>query len=682
MITFEESLYISDGDYRYDNRLRDTMPGDIFYAETLNEDDYRVVDWHEVVWLNVELAEMARLIAEAEVHQEKSVPELLDGGWITYLGDGGGVRSGSGQLRFDLMLDRLPTSEMRFAERFTGVMKPTLRSNADVVGKPFMLYDAGTGVWVQEGKGSLKDGNNVAVAVSRMITGMLESLRIAEKVMMGFLYVVSPSPGPKPGTGVSATVRAVWQERNDRREENLRKIKKIEKFREGVENGKLTSILREVRAKLVEPATLWDSDMRWLVVGDGVVDLDKVVELDEKGESKYSLYDAFRRWRPDTYSTMAITEHLSTAINHQDTAWLAGVRKVLPDEDVRNYLQMRFGAALLGTPGVVGKSMVWQFGEPDTAKSSIMECIAGQNGVFSPYSIVATANSLTIAGERTGEAERTKAYARGKRYMIMDEIDAGTHLSQAQLKTLTGGNSVVGTAKYANSVQYLFTATMFMASNDEPTYPPGDVAFRNRIHVVPFRHKLWVRSKDPEKWEAAPEENRADETWKEKILSDPVERSAILLWVLDGLVKFSLSRGILVLPEAMREAADTFGSASDPVLHTIRSLLGLDDASEEPPVFRIWTDKEWEGAGFAAGDALTLKEFDQEFEFRLRELEYLRDGEVVPARYRTAAHKLIDSMGAAKKRVTIYPDGVKTSRWMFSRTTYLPSARRIARFLK
>lgn len=79
MITFEESLYISDGDYRYDNRLRDTMPGDIFYAETLNEDDYRVVDWHEVVWLNVELAEMARLIAEAEVHQEKSVPELLDG---------------------------------------------------------------------------------------------------------------------------------------------------------------------------------------------------------------------------------------------------------------------------------------------------------------------------------------------------------------------------------------------------------------------------------------------------------------------------------------------------------------------------------------------------------------------------------------------------------------------------
>lgn len=683
MLTFEESLYVSDDDYRYDNRLRDTMPGDILYPESLNELDYRVVDWHEVVWLNEDLAEMSRLIAEAEIHRLRTVPEILDPRWITYLGDGGGIPAGSGEARFILMIDRLCASEMRLAERFVDVMRPTLRTNADVVGKPFMLYDAKRGVWVQEGTGSMSDGNNVNVAVSRMFTGMLEALRVADMLLRGFLEVVAPNPGPKPGQGVSAGVRAAWQARFEKREEFDRKLKKIEKFRDSVENGKLPSILRDVRAKIMEPATLWDSNMRWLVVGDGVIDLDKLVEKDEKGEMKYSLVDRdlHRPFFPESYSTMALTEKLTTAINYQDTQWLVGVRKVLPDAKVREYLQMRFGAALLGTPGVVGKSMVWQFGEPDTAKSSIMECIAGQNGVFAPYSIVATANSLTINGEKTGEAERTKAYARGKRYMIMDEIDAGTKLSQAQLKTLTGGNSVVGTAKYANSVQYLFTATMFMASNDEPTYPPGDVAFRNRIHVVPFRHKMWVRSKDPEKWEAAGEDQRADETWKEKILSDPVERAAILLWVLDGLIMFAHADGILVLPEAMREAAEVFGSASDPVLHTVRSLMGNGD-TEEPPVFRIWTDKEWEDVGFKGGDAVSIKEFDQEFEFRLRELEYIRDGEVVPPRYKSAAHKLFDSMGAEKKKVTIYPGGdvPKTSRWLFSRVTYLPTARKLSRF--
>lgn len=234
---------------------------------------------------------------------------------------------------------------------------------------------------------------------------------------------------------------------------------------------------------------------------------------------------------------------------------------------------------------------------------------------------------------------------------------------------------MVGTAKYANSVQYLFTATMFMASNDEPTYPPGDVAFRNRIHIVPFKHKLWVRSKDPEKWEAAGDEDRADESWKEKILADPSERGAILMWVLDGLVKFALTGGVLMIPAIMRETGEEFGSASDPILHTVRSLLGTDHAGigEEPQVLRVWTDAEWEDMGFKDTDSLPLREFDKIFEIRLRELEYLRDSDAVPAKWKTQGRKTIENMGGSKKRVS-FPSP-RTTRWCFSRITYVPEAR-------
>lgn len=668
MISFQESLLLSDGDV-VDIRLRDTLRGDILYPESVNELDYRRMNWHQVVWMNEELAEMSRQIAEAEVNGTRTPEEIIFPEWIEMMAGEGGKK------KFELLLDRLPSTEMRFVERFVDCMKPTLRSNADYASRPFMLYDHGRGIWIMEGSSSLSDGYNVQRAVSRMLIGVVEALRIAQIVMETLMQVVAPDPGPKPGVNVQAAARAAWQERDELRKWALAGVKKLERFRDGVENGKHTSLLREVRNSLIEPATLWDSEMRWLVVGDGVVDLEKVVELDENGEIKNTLDECLFPWGPQCWSTMSLDVKLLPALEHQDSEWLRGVKKVLPEDDVRDYLQMRFGAALLGTPGVVGKSMVWQFGEPDTAKSSIMECIAGQDGVFSQYSIVASGNALTVQGERTGEAERTKAYARGKRYLIMDELDAGAKLSQALLKTLTGGNSVVGTAKYANSVQYLFTATMFMASNDEPTYPPGDVAFRNRIHIVPFKHKLWVRSKDPEKWEAAGDEDRADESWKEKILADPSERGAILMWVLDGLVKFALTGGVLMIPAIMRETGEEFGSASDPILHTVRSLLGTDHAGigEEPQVLRVWTDAEWEDMGFKDTDSLPLREFDKIFEIRLRELEYLRDSDAVPAKWKTQGRKTIENMGGSKKRVS-FPSP-RTTRWCFSRITYVPEAR-------
>ena len=90
-------------------------------------------------------------------------------------------------------------------------------------------------------------------------------------------------------------------------------------------------------------------------------------------------------------------------------------------------------------------------------------------------------------------------------------------------------------------------------------------------------------------------------------------------------------------------------------------------------MLRVWTDAEWEDMGFKDTDSLPLREFDKIFEIRLRELEYLRDSDAVPAKWKTQGRKTIENMGGSKKRVS-FPSP-RTTRWCFSRITYVPEAR-------
>lgn len=621
--------------------------------ERIRSRDYRQIEFNEVVWMNADLAEMAGQIQEAEVNLSRKASEIIFDEYIKVL-------SGpKGQYWFDILYGRLPVSDLELVKRMTECFGEILKSNADVGGTPFVLYNAERGVWETEGQ----DGKDISGAVSGLFIEVDEALRVAGIMMQQFCDVVTPDPGPKPTAAVaSAAVRAAWADADRARSENMKKIAAIEKFRNLLVNGKYISIMKSMRVGLATSAKAWDSDMRWLILSDGVIDLDMV------GKEELDLLD----FDPKYMSTMAIDTSFMDGVNYPQSDWSRGVAKVLPDPEVRRYLQMRFGAALLGTPGVVGKSMVWQYGLPDTAKSTLMECIAGEQGVFAAYSVTANATALTQGGEKNGESERFKAYARGKRFAIMDELDVGSRLSQATLKTLTGGNTVIGTAKYANSVQYLFSATIFMASNDEPRFPPGDLAFKNRIHVVPFTHRLWVKSKYPAEWAAASEEDRAEEGWKERILSNGYERSAILLWVLDGLHMYRRAGGVIDIPPAMREAADNFGSEADPVATIIKSLLGTEAGYENDPFLRIYTSEEWDAMGFVGKDALTLKEFDELFAARAHELELVDFGGQISQTWKAAGRKMLDGMGGEKKRVN---NGNGSSVWAFSRCVYTPAAR-------
>lgn len=622
------------------------LPGDVDLAAFEDEYDLKKFNWDLVIWWNMILAD-----ASYRGRKEGRDPvELLPQGWRDTLGDRSTPDAvAAADAMVMTVAARVPRSEKRCVNHLAQAVSHVLRAKADVAKSPWMIYEADTGIWRQDGQwlSDRKVGMSVGSAVDEVLDRFEAAMHRAIDTLDSMVELAEPDPGPKPPTGAPAQQRQAWQTATARRKELKQHYEDAYEMARDIPRGKYRLIKNALRERLAIEQIWWDRDTRWLVLRDGVLDLEDVMR-----NGRMSLYS----FSPYLASTMALDVALSDAErNAGKSEWQRGVEKVLPDAEVREYLQKRFGAALLGRPGIAGKSMVWQYGVGDTAKSTIQECIAGARGVFAPYSYTADPMALTKKGAERGATERFIAYARGKRFVVLSELNDAEHLDGAKLKLITGGETVAGTAKYSNEVNYFFTATLFMASNHAPTYPPGDTALVGRIHVVPFTHRLWVKSKNPDEWEAADPEHRADEDWANRVLNSPQERAAIFRWVVDGLVKFGRDGGIGRLPAAMETARQEFSSDADPVGTLVRALLGTEPGYEDSAWLKILSDIEW--GDRRESDGIPDKRIEELINMRARDFNLVRFPEDGLSRsYMRAAKRMLHEVGGNKKKVK-GPDG-------------------------
>lgn len=628
--------------------------GDIPISHVRASTDYRKINYDQAVWFNTDFAQMARDVFDQSVGNIDADTDVVHSGVRAALSGNTGFEW------FKKIAARPPDSEFDCANHLEAVLSRVLNYNTDI--NKFMIYDESLGVWQAD---MMSWGDSVGSVIDQIINLFGTALNRSVVLLKTLGGIAAPAPGPQPANNASQGVKQAWNRADVMHKEMLAVVKEVERVTKALFDGRYKQIIDAFKRRMGKPQTAWDADVRWVVLKDGVLNVDEIYRTGEVNLYPFS---------PEHRSTMCLDVALSDALwgggaHVGESEWDKGVTKVLPDPEIRHYLQKRFGGALLGRPGIAGKSMVWQYGVGDTAKSSLQECIAGSHGVFAPYSLTSSSKALTTKGERTGAGDRFKAYARGKRFAILSELDDGDQLAQSDLKVMTGGESVEGTAKYANAVTYYFTATIFMASNHPPTFPPGDTAAKNRIHVVPFTHKLFIRSKDPEGWEKAPETHRAVEDWAPSVLSSPTERAAILRWVLDGLILFG-REGVGVLPAAMQEAAEEFAADGDPVARLVNSLLGLEPGYENRPALRLFTEEEWKDYGYSEGDALSVKDAEYLIEVRAYELGLVKLGDSLSQKWLRGAKSMLAEKGAGKKKVRL-PDG--NSGYAFTRMRQIGS---------
>lgn len=527
-------------------------------------------------------------------------------------------------LLFTELFDDFGTNEGAMADKLVHASQDIIKAYGK--GRPvFRVYDPILGIWVEEAD-MLQTGESGSSAVN----SLMRKLETAAKMSYRYLHrlVVAVFPPLQKPSNADDSIKQMFLIR----EAIIAEVKKTMRILENLANGirgKSESIIRNSwKNQVVCDEEDWNSNMRWIVCDDATIDLDLV-----RHRQDLPIFQCTVPHSPEHMSTNkanASTKYLGVDYMLYDpedcipeeSAFVTGVARTLPSAEIRAFIQSRFGVALYGDPNSFGKAMVWQYGDSDTAKSSIQEVIAGQNGVFAEYSW--SANSSVICSGNTAasdtETNRFKAKAYGKRYVLMNELDDGARLSQSKVKSLTGADTVYGDTKYGSEVNYKFTATLFMASNHGPRMPEGDLGLSSRILVIPFEHHYWIQEKNPEKWESDPE-NRANPYWVDEVLSSEFERSMILLWTLEGARNY-FSAGIgQSIPKAIQEAGNKFKANADTVSQVVDTMFGKNMESDGVnPSYKIYSQEEWDSYGFTPKDATYKTSFLDSFEMTLTEM--------------------------------------------------------------
>ena len=77
---------------------------------------------------------------------------------------------------------------------------------------------------------------------------------------------------------------------------------------------------------------------------------------------------------------------------------------------------------------------------------------------------------------------------KGKRMVCASEIDEGQRFSTSKIKWLTGKDTIVGRSPHDKyQTHFLPTHKLFVMTNTQPSAPPNDKAFWERLHLIPFK---------------------------------------------------------------------------------------------------------------------------------------------------------------------------------------------------
>jgi len=248
------------------------------------------------------------------------------------------------------------------------------------------------------------------------------------------------------------------------------------------------------------------------------------------------------------------------------------------DEEKINYLQKALGYALTGETKF---HTCWVLYGPKTrnGKSTLVETISHMLGGEDGYALNMNPETLSLRQKDSRSASGEIARLDGCRFLNMSEPPKKMIFDIAELKKLTGQDSITARRMYEAEFEFKPAFKLFINTNYLPHVNDDTIFTSDRINVITFDRKF--------------EPHEQDKTLRERLQKD-TELSGILNWCLEGLKKF-YAEG-LEPPESVVKATADYREQSDKLGNFIADCLVAETGTNTPAsdiydVYREWCDE-------------------------------------------------------------------------------------------
>ena len=223
------------------------------------------------------------------------------------------------------------------------------------------------------------------------------------------------------------------------------------------------------------------------------------------------------------------------------------------------FLQKALGYALCGESPF--ECMFMLYGETTrNGKSTLMESVLR---VLGDYALVVNAETIAAKQKNSSGPSEDLARLAGRRFASISEPSRDLRLNAAQVKTMTGNDSINARFLHCNSFDFRPQFKMYLNTNYLPVVDDPSLFTSERIWVIPF-----TRHFEPEERDVSLKQQFAEETAK----------SAILNWLLEGWNL--LQREGLNPPDTVIEATRAYSGEKDKISRFIADTLIKDDCAD------------------------------------------------------------------------------------------------------
>lgn len=315
----------------------------------------------------------------------------------------------------------------------------------------------------------------------------------------------------------------------------------VEGWKTMLSKNRAATVLKWSQGLVERTAEDLDTDVERLNTSSGYLDLEKGL-IQPVGANEYPTRITNARFDPDATSEV----------------WENFIRRILPDEEVRRFVQRLFGYSLLGE--VREHVMPIFTGEGANGKSTLRDAILHAMGDYAlevdPELLMQSHNPrhLTFLMELMG-----------RRLVFCSETEKGRAFGESMMKRLVDGSPIQANRMRQDPITFLPSHTLIMMTNFLPKVSGDDPAVWRRILVVPFDVVIPVEERDsrlPGK------------------LREPDVSAAVLAWMYRGFLDYQEAG--LKPPAAVQGRTAAYRSESDVTGRFIGEALSLDPMARTP----------------------------------------------------------------------------------------------------